>query len=200
MNISTLFKATRCSAATLLLLAAFGCASSQRTMTPQDVAADVVLDDPARLERWIEYGRVCELSGNYAGAIEAYEYVLELDDTYVPAYEHLGGVYQEVGSFDKAQATYHEAMVAKQLHSPLLGLGCAYCLIEAREYDAALSLFQKLESKAEPGSPVHVSALLGRAAVLRSQGHNEQAEDAIAAAVEVDPDVLELLNGQSSAH
>ena len=111
MNVSTFLKATRCSAATLLLLAAFGCASSQRSMTAQDVAANVVLDDPAQLERWIQYGRVCELSGNYAGAIEAYEYALELDDTYVPAYEHLGAVYQEVGSFDKAQETYHKAIV-----------------------------------------------------------------------------------------
>ncbi len=200
MNASTLLRAIPCSAAILLLVSPSGCASARRPWTVQEVAADVVLEDPGNTARWIEYGRVCEFSGNNDGAIQAYEYALELDGSYIPAYEHLGAVHLKVGQLDKAQDTYHKAIVTKQLYSPLLWLGCAYCFVEGGEHDAALQLFQKVESLAEPGSPVQVSALLGRAAVLRAQGHNEQAEDAIAAAVEVDPEVLELLNDQSSVH
>jgi tetratricopeptide (TPR) repeat protein len=163
----------------------------------QEVAADVIREDPSDVARWIEYGRVCELSGNHDGAIQAYEYALELDDTYVPAYEHLGAAYQKIGRRDQALQTYQKAIVTNQLHSPLLWLGCAYCLVEAKEYDAALQLFQKVESAAESGSAVHVSALLGRASVLRAQGQDEQAEAAIATAAAADPEILELLKDEA---
>ena len=193
MNASTLLRAIPCSAAILLLVGPSGCASVRRPLTVQEVAADVVLEYPKDVARWIEYGRVCEFSDNNGGAIQAYEYALELDDSYIPAYEHLGAVYSKVGQLDKARDTYHKAIVTKQLRSPLLWLGCAYCFVEAGEHDAALQLFQKVDSLAGPGTPEHVSALLGRAAVLRAQGQHDEAEAAIAAAAAANPGVLELL-------
>ena len=117
----------------------------------------------------------------------------------VPAYEHLGAAYQKIGSLDKAWDVYHKAIVTKELHSPLLWLGSAYCFVEAKEYDTALQLFLKVESVAEPGSPEQVSALLGRAAVLRAQGHDEQAEAVITAAVASNPNLTELLEAHGGS-
>ena len=81
MNASNLLRAIPWGAAILPLFGMTGCASPRRPLTVQQVAADVVLENPTELERWLEYGRVCEFSGNTSGAIQAYEYALELDDT-----------------------------------------------------------------------------------------------------------------------
>ncbi len=203
MNASTLLRAMPCSAVILLLVGLSGCASAHRPLTVQQVAAGVVLENPSDVVRWIEYGRVCEFSDNNGGAIQAYEYALELDDSYIPAYEHLGAVYSKVGQLDKANETYRRAF-DKGLDSPLLRLGYGYCQAEAGVYDGALRAFsqafdkaEKAEAAGEEASTVIVSALLGRAAVFRAQGRTEQAEATIAAAAAVDSEVVQLLRNQS---
>lgn len=200
MDSSMPVKALPWTAVMLSLLCTLGCAPARRPLTPQEVAARVVLENPAALERWMEYGRVCEFSGNNRGAIRAYEYALELDAGYVPAYEHLGAACSRVGQLDKARQTYRQAF-AKGLQSPLLWLGYGYCLAEAEEYSGALQAFWQAfltaDSSGDEASVVRVSALLGRAAVLRAQGQDEQAEAAIMAAAAIDPEVLELLKNGS---
>ena len=200
MNASTLLRAIPCSAAILLLVGPSGCASARRPLTVQEVAADVVLENPSDVARWIEYGRVCEFSDNNGGAIQAYEYALELDDSCIPAYEHLGAVYSKVGQLDKANETYRRAF-DKGLDSPLLRLGYGYCQAEAGVYDEALKAFSqafdKSEAAGEGASTVKVSALLGRAGVFRAQGRTEQAEATIAAAAAIDSEVVELLTNES---
>ncbi len=199
MNASTLLRAIPCSAAILLLVGPSGCASAHRPLTVQQVAADVVLEDPSDVVRWIEYGRVCEFSDNNGGAIQAYEHALELDDSNITAYEHLGAVYSKVGQFDKANETYRRAF-DKGLDSPLLRLGYGYCQAEAGEYGAALQAFaqalRETESPSEDASVVRVSALMGRAAVFRAQGQDKQAEDALTAAAALDPQVVGLLRNE----
>lgn len=191
MNFSISLKILPFTAVFLSFACLPGCSFAPRRITLQEAAAQMVLENPTEPFRWIEYGRFCEEARNDHGAIQAYGRALELDGSYVPAYEHLGAVHSKLGQRDMAIQTFRRAL-DRQLESSLLWLGLGYCLLEAEEYNAALLAFDSATSLAEEDS-ARVSALLGRAAVLRAKGENEQAEVAIKRASAIDPEVLDIL-------
>ena len=166
MSFSTLLKILTCTLAFVSLTCMPGCSFVPPRFTLQQAAARMVLEDPSEPFRWVEYGRFCEEAKNDDGAIQAYGRALELDSSYVPAYEHLGAVCSKLGRCDEATRTYRRAF-KRNLESSLLWLGLGYCLVEAEEYDAALMAFGSAASLAEEDA-TKVSAFLGRAAVYRA--------------------------------
>src|SRR4030042_2298143 len=92
-------------------------------------------------------------------AIQAYQKVIELDPTYVEAYNNLGIIYQDIGDFDKALEAYQKAIeyYQKALNvNPLHGethynIGLLY--EQLKNFNLAISHYQKfirLSSKTYP--------------------------------------------------
>lgn len=52
----------------------------------QDIGPKVILEDPTKPEKWVEYGRACLFSNNQGGAVQAFKYAIELDKKYLLAY------------------------------------------------------------------------------------------------------------------
>ena len=75
-------------------------------------------------------------------AIQAYQKVIELDSTYIEAYNNLGIIYQEMGDFDKAFGAYQKSIeINPQYEKGYNNLGIILDLKGRNE--EALEAFQK---------------------------------------------------------
>jgi Flp pilus assembly protein TadD len=146
-------------------LAEYTAAARLRTPTPEDlrnVALDyVLLKDYPDADHWIQrallvnandsenwyvLGRICYSTGDFPGAVEAFEHTLLLAPGSVKAENNLGLAYEGLNQVDKAVDAYRLAIAfgeksGKPSEQPMINL--AILLAHRSDLDAALALLER---------------------------------------------------------
>ena len=115
-------------------------------------------------------------------AIQAYQKVIELDPTYVEAYNNLGIVYQDIGDFDKALEAYQKAIdVNPQYEKAYNNLGILLFVNE--RYDESIMAFQN----ALAINPHSIESNINLGTLFKRKGQFEKAIEYYQKALNVNP-------------
>jgi type IV pilus biogenesis/stability protein PilW len=120
-------------------------------------------------------------------AIQAYQKVIELDPTYVEAYNNLGIIYQDLGYFDKAFEAYQKAIeVNPQYEKAYNNLGILLFL--NGRYEESVGAFQK----ALEINPGNIESYINLGILFKKQGEFKKAIECFQKALTINP-----LNGET---
>ncbi len=115
-------------------------------------------------------------------AIKAYQKVIELDPTYVEAYNNLGIIYQDIGDFDKAFEAYQKAIeVNPQYEKAYNNLGILLFVNE--RYDESIMAFQN----ALAINPHSIESNINLGTLFKRKGQFEKAIEYYQKALNVNP-------------
>ncbi len=117
-----------------------------------------------------------------AKAIQAYQKVIELDPTYVEAYNNLGIIYQAIGDVDKAFGAYQKATEINPRYQKAYNNLGILLLLEGR-YEEALETFQK----ALAINPNNIESHINLGILFKKKGQWDQAIESYRKALEIDP-------------
>jgi len=118
----------------------------------------------------------------FSKAIQAYQKVIELDPTYVEAYNNLGIIYQTTGDAKSALGAYQKATeINPRYEKGYNNLGLLY-LLEGR-YEEALVVFQK----ATAINPNHIESHINLGILFKKKGQWENALESYQKALAIDP-------------
>jgi type IV pilus biogenesis/stability protein PilW len=118
----------------------------------------------------------------FSKAIHAYQKVIQLDPTYVEAYNNLGMIYQEIGDLDKAFEAYQKSVEI----NPLYGkghnnLGVLFYL--RGRHEEAIESFQKALSI----NPNNIESHINLGVLFKKQGQLAKAIECYQKALDIDP-------------
>jgi Flp pilus assembly protein TadD len=115
-------------------------------------------------------------------AIQAYQKVIELDPTYVEAYNNLGIVYQTMGDVERAFGAYQKSTeINPRYEKGYNNLGLLF-LLEDR-YEEALDTFQKVLAI----NPNHIECHINLGILFKKKGQWEKAIESYQKALSVNP-------------
>jgi type IV pilus biogenesis/stability protein PilW len=115
-------------------------------------------------------------------AIQAYQKVIELDPTYVEAYNNLGIIYQDIGDFDKAIEAYQKAIeVNPQYEKAYNNLGILLFVNE--RYDESIRAFQN----ALAINPHSIESNINLGTLFKRKGQFEKAIEYYQKALSINP-------------
>jgi type IV pilus biogenesis/stability protein PilW len=118
----------------------------------------------------------------FSKAIQAYEKVIELDPTYVEAYNNLGITYQEIGDFDRAFEAFQKSTeINPQYEKGHNNLGILLYLKGHNE--EALEAFQK----ALAINPNNVESYINLGVLFKKQGKLDKAIESYQKALDINP-------------
>ncbi len=118
----------------------------------------------------------------FSKAIQAYQKVIELDPTYVEAYNNMGIVYQMLGNADRAFGAYQKATeINPRYEKGYNNLGILL-LLKGR-YEEALGSFQK----ALAVNPDNIEAHINLGILYKKKGQWEKAIESYQKALAIDP-------------
>ncbi len=119
---------------------------------------------------------------NYVKAIEAYKKAIELDPTYIEAYNNLGILYQEIGDDHSAYETYQSLIRVKPDYEKVYNnLGILF--YQRGQYGEALESFQK----ALTINPKNLESYLNLGVIYKKQGQWEKAVESYQKALSINP-------------
>jgi tetratricopeptide (TPR) repeat protein len=117
-----------------------------------------------------------------AKAIQAYQKVIELDPTYVEAYNNLGIIYQDIGDFDKALEAYQKAIeVNPKYEKAYNNLGILHFL--NNRYEESAGAFQK----ALEINPGNIESYINLGILFKKQGEFKKAIECFQKALSINP-------------
>jgi type IV pilus biogenesis/stability protein PilW len=120
-------------------------------------------------------------------AAQAYQKAIEIDPTYIEAYNNLGIIYQEIGDFNKALEAYQKAIeINPRYEKTLNNLGILFLL--TNRYNEAIEAFRK----AIAINPTNVESYINLGILFRKQGQTDKAIESYREALALDP-----LNGET---
>jgi len=115
-------------------------------------------------------------------AIQSYQKVIELDPTYIEAYNNLGIIYQEIGNFDRAFGAYQKSIeINPQYEKGYNNLGILFYLKGRNE--EALEAFQKALAINSNNIESHIN--LG--VLYKKQGQLNKAIESYQKALDINP-------------
>ncbi|OGP95640.1 MAG: hypothetical protein A2157_09205 [Deltaproteobacteria bacterium RBG_16_47_11] len=118
----------------------------------------------------------------FSKAIQAYQKVIELDPTYVEAYNNLGIIYQTLGDTKNAFGAYQKATeINPRYEKGYNNLGLLF-LLEGR-YEEALEVFRK----ALAINANHIESHINLGILLKKKGQWENAIESYQKALAIDP-------------
>jgi Tfp pilus assembly protein PilF len=118
----------------------------------------------------------------YSKAIQAYQKVIELDPTYVEAYNNLGIIYQMIGDVERAFGTYQKATeINPRYEKGYNNLGILL-LLKGR-YEEALEAFQK----ALAINPNNIESHINLGILFMKKGQSDEAIESYQKALAIDP-------------
>jgi len=118
----------------------------------------------------------------YSKAIQAYQKVIELDPTYVEAYNNLGIIYQMMGDVERAFGTYQKATeINPRYEKGYNNLGILL-LLKGR-YEEALEAFQK----ALAINPNNIESHINLGILFMKKGQSDEAIESYQKALAIDP-------------
>lgn len=118
----------------------------------------------------------------YSKAIQAYQKVIELDPTYVEAYNNLGIIYQMMGDVERAFGTYQKTTeINPRYEKGYNNLGILL-LLKGR-YEEALEAFQK----ALAINPNNIESHINLGILFKKKGQWDEAIESYQKALAIDP-------------
>ena len=118
----------------------------------------------------------------FSKAIQSYQKVIELDPTYIEAYNNLGIIYQEIGNFDRAFGAYQKSIeINPQYEKGHNNLGILFYLKGRNE--EALEAFQKALAINSNNIESHIN--LG--VLYKKQGQLNKAIESYQKALDINP-------------
>ena len=118
----------------------------------------------------------------YSKAIQAYQKVIELDPTYVEAYNNLGIIYQMMGDVERAFGTYQKATeINPRYEKGYNNLGIL--LLLKGNYEEALEAFQK----ALAINPKNIESHINLGILFMKKGQWDEAIESYQKALAIDP-------------
>jgi Tfp pilus assembly protein PilF len=119
---------------------------------------------------------------DFSKAIQAYQKVIELDPTYVEAYNNLGIIYQTIGDVDKAFGAYQKSTeINPRYEKGYNNLGILLFL--KGHYEEALGSFQK----ALAVNPNNIETHINLGILYRKKGESEKAIESYQKALTINP-------------
>ena len=118
----------------------------------------------------------------FSKAIQAYQKVIELDPTYVEAYNNLGITYQMVGDVDRASGAYQKATEMNPRYEKGYNNLGILLLLKGR-YDEALEAFQKALAINSSNIESHINLGI----LFKKKGQWEKAVESYQRALAIDP-------------
>ncbi len=118
----------------------------------------------------------------FSKAIQAYQKVIELDPTYVEAYNNLGIIYQMMGDVDKAFGAYQKATEMNPRYEKGYNNLGILLLLKGR-YDEALEAFQK----ALAINPNNVQSHINLGILFKKKSQWDEAIESYQKALAIDP-------------
>jgi type IV pilus biogenesis/stability protein PilW len=120
-------------------------------------------------------------------AAQAYQKAIEIDPTYIEAYNNLGILYQEIGDLNKALEAYQKAIeINPRYEKTLNNLGILFLL--TNRYNEAIEAFRK----AIAINPTNIESYINLGILFRKQGQTDKAIESYQEALALDP-----LNGET---
>ena len=144
---------------------------------PKDASADKPVQLTPQAQSLFLAGTASLKSGDFQGAISAFQKFFELNKQYGPAYLNIGLAYHSLKQYEQAIPSFAKALeLDNQLESAALFLGIDYC--EARLPEKAIEPLQRALAL-KPGDPLaHLwtgRALLGKGLYKDAIPHLEKA-------------------------
>ena len=137
---------------------------------------------------WFGLGLSHSWNKEYDKAIDAYQYVLSIDEKTSTAHYNMANCYFELNNYDQALSHYQQAYELDQ--EDFNSLTCiGDCYANQEKYEEALTYYRKALTL----NPTQGDALLGLASVLKDQGHPDDAQAAIESAFAHNPQSFMLL-------
>ena len=156
------------------------------------LSAEVTRSDPSlRLERL--RGFAAQMSDDFATAAESYERVVAAAPDDWESWNNLGNVRRSAGDFDGAVTALQRALEISP-DSPPVRLNHALALANTGKIDEAEALLRGISEE----FPDDVQALAELHALYKEQARDEDALEAIAAAVQRQPSDVDMLLGLAS--
>ena len=119
---------------------------------------------------------------DFSKAIQAYQRVIELDPTYVEAYNNLGIIYQVIGDVDRAFGAYQKSTeINPRYEKGYNNLGILLFL--KGRYEEALGSFQK----ALAVNPNNIEAHINLGILYKKKGDSEKAIESYQKALAINP-------------
>ncbi len=144
----------------------------------------VVKDHPRTIEviRLFNSGVTFYQQKEINKAIQAYERVIELDPSYVEAYNNLGMIYQEMGDFESAMQSYQKAVQIDPKY--VKGFNNIGILLHLKgEDEKAIEAFHK----ALATSPTHIESLINLGTLYKKKGWSEKGAECYRKALSINP-------------
>jgi tetratricopeptide (TPR) repeat protein len=124
---------------------------------------------------------------DFLKSIQSYQKVIEIDPTYIEAYNNMGIVYQEIGNFNKALEAYQKAIeLNPRYEKGFNNLGILFYL--KGQYEESVQAFQK----AIAINPNNVESLINLGTLLKRRGQVHEAIECYQKALALNP-----LNGET---
>lgn len=101
-----------------------------------------VIDHPYSVKGWFYLGSVYESVGLWEKAVDAFEFVIAIDDQYVEAYIQIANCYQNMGAFDRSLSIIQEA-IDKNGKNEILFVYLASVYLESDNPYTAISYIKK---------------------------------------------------------
>jgi tetratricopeptide (TPR) repeat protein len=121
---------------------AFCCEVSQQTERCISYLLSFIDRQPYSVAAWFNLGIAYSNLDLHEKAIEAYDYVLAIDDTFSSAHFNKANCYANVGNYDKAIETYQETFYFEDAE-PVTYYYIAECHEKLRKFDIAIDYYNK---------------------------------------------------------
>ena len=118
----------------------------------------------------------------FSKAIQAYQKVLEVDPTYVEAYNNLGILHQEMGDWEKAHKAYQTALEIRPHYEKVLNNLGILCYLQAQD-EESMDAFQKVLAV----NPQNVEGHINLGALFKRRGQLDQAAESFQKALALNP-------------
>lgn len=150
------------------------------------LACALPLQAEQTLSSCLDEGKIAYTNQNYPQAEQIFERCLTLDPQNVDAHLSLGGVYLTQDKLDVAQSHFQTALTHMQRNSPYWSYTYSMLgdiALKNRQNKQALALYsQSLQYNA-----ANVNSLVGKGAILETQGDTQGAAEAYTSALAVEP-------------
>jgi len=120
----------------------FCCEVSQQTGRSISFLLDFIDQYPYSIAAWFNLGIAYSNQELYEKAIEAYDFVLAIDETFSSAYFNKANCYANIGNYDKAIETYFETFFHEE-PEPVTYYYIAECYEKQKKFNLAIEHYQK---------------------------------------------------------
>ncbi len=165
---------------------AFCCELSQQTDQSIIFLEKFLNENPYSVSAWFNLGIALGNAGLFEKAIEAYDFVIAIDETFSSAYFNKANCFANIGKFDKAIETYLETFYYED-PEPVTYYYIAECYEKLKNFDRSAEYYQKAVAL----DPEFADAWLGIGISKDELGNPQGALPYVQKAIKLSPSIAE---------